>query len=216
MMETHGRRFRRSFEDRRDSAGTVVTGRSRGAFRVVALLILSFGWILPWSAPASAHARLSEAAPAAGTTIRESPDLVRLRFTEPVEAEFDPIKVFGPGGERVDQRDAGVSPDDARVVEVGLEELPRGTHTVEWRVTSIDGHVVADEYGFEVAEAGEPAGGADEGAGESPDESAPQPAAQEGGSNPVAAYGAASLGVLAVAILAVLGVIALRRRALRP
>ena len=208
MRETHGRRFRRSFEDRRDGDGAITAGRFRGAFRVVALLVLSFGWILPWSAPASAHAQLSEATPASRTTIRESPDLVSLRFTEPVEAEFDPIKVFGPGGERVDQQDARVSPDDARVVEVGLEELSRGAHTVEWRVTSIDGHVVADEYGFEVAEAGEPAGGADE--------PASQPAAQEGGTTPVAAYGAASLGVLAVAILAVLGVIALRRRTLRP
>ena len=207
MREAHGRRSRRSFEDRRDGDGAVTAGRLRGAFRVVALLVLSFGWILPWSAPASAHAQLSEATPASGTTIRESPDLVSLRFTEPVEAEFDPIKVFGPGNERVDQQDARVSPDDARVVEVGLE-LSRGAHTVEWRVTSIDGHVVADEYGFEVAEAGEPAGGADE--------PASQPAAQEGGTTPVAAYGAASLGVLAVAILAVLGVIALRRRTLRP
>ena len=215
MRETHGRRFRRSFEDRRDGDGAITAGHLRGAFRVVALLVLSFGWILPWSAPASAHAQLSEATPASGTTIRESPDLVSLRFTEPVEAEFDPIKVFGPGNERVDQQDARVSPDDARVVEVGLEELSRGAHTVEWRVTSIDGHVVAGEYGFEVAEAGEPAGGADEAAGGSP-EPASQPAAQEGGTTPVAAYGAASLGVLAVAILAVLGMIALRRRTLRP
>ena len=212
MREVRGGRFRRSLEDRRNSDGAVGAGRPRRVFRAVVLLVLSFGWILPWSPPASAHAQLSEATPAAGTTIRESPDLVSLRFTEPVEAEFDPIKVFGPGGERVDRRDARVSPDDARVVEVGLEELPRDAYRVEWRVTSIDGHVVADEYGFEVAEAGEPAGGAYEGAGES----APQPAAREGGTNPVAAYGAASLGVLAVAILAVLGAIALRRRALRP
>ena len=213
MRETHGRRFRRSFEDRRDSDGAVVAGRPRRVLRAVALLVFSFGWILPWSAPASAHAQLSETTPAAGTTIRESPDLVGLRFTEPIEAEFDPIKVFGPGGERVDQRDARVSADDARVVEAGLEELPPGTYTVEWRVTSIDGHVVADEYGFEVAEAGEPAGGADEEAGELPDEPASQPAAQEGGNTPVAAYGAASLGVLAVAILAV---VALRRRTSHP
>lgn len=75
--------------------------------------------------------------------------------------------------------------------------MSRGAYTVEWRVTSIDGHVVADEYGFEVAEEGEPAS---------------QPAEQEGGTTSVAAYGAASLGVLAVAILAVWGVIALRRR----
>ena len=215
MRETHGRRFRRSFEDRRGSDRAIAARVPRGVFRAVALLVLSFAWISLWSAPASAHAQLSEATPADGTTIRESLDLVSLRFTEPVEAEFDPIKVFGPGGERVDRGDARVSPDDARVVEVGLEELSRGAYTLEWRVTSIDGHVVADGYGFEVDEAGEPAGGADEGAGGSP-EPVSQPAAQEGGTTPVAAYGAASLGVLAVAVLAVLGVIALCRRTPRP
>ena len=216
MGETRGSRARRYSKDRRAGDGALAAGRPRGAFRAVALLVLSFGWILPWSAPASAHAELSEATPAAGTTIRESPDLVGLRFTEPVGAEFDPIKVFGPGGERVDQQDARVSPDDARVVEVGLEELSRGAHTVEWRVTSIDGHVVADEYGFEVDGSGEPTARADGGAGGAPDEPVSQPAAQEGGTTPVAAYGAASLGVLAVALLAVLGAIALRRCALRP
>ena len=215
MPEPHERRPYRSFEDRRVSDGTATIRRYRDALRASALLVLSFAWITLWIESASAHAQLSEANPAAGTTMREGPDLVSLRFTEPVDAEFDPVKVFGPGGERVDRGDAHISPDDARVVETGLEEAPQGTYTVEWRVTSIDGHVIADEYGFEVAEAGEPAGGADEEADDTP-EPAPQPAAQEGGTIPIAAYGAASFGVLAVTVLTVLGVIALRRRASRP
>lgn len=215
MQEPRERRPRRSLKDRRGSDEAATVGRSRGALRALALLALSFAWTALWVESASAHAQLSEADPAAGTTIREGPDLVSLRFTEPVEAEFDPIKVFGPGGERVDRGDARVSPDDARVVETGLEEAPQGKYTVEWRVTSIDGHVVAGEYGFEVAEAGEPPGGTDEAADDAR-QPAPQPAAQEGGTTPVAVYGAASLGVLAVIVLAVLGIIALRRRASRP
>ena len=76
------------------------------------------------------------------------PERVELRFSEPVEAEFDPVVVRGAGGARVDAHDARVDPEDARVVLADLERVPRGTYTVKWRVTSIDGHVVEGRYAF--------------------------------------------------------------------
>ena len=82
--------------------------------------------------------------PAPGARLSESPERLRLTFTEPVPAEFDPVEVTGPGG------DARVAPEDDRVVEAGLEALPAGTCTVEYRVTSIDGHVISDSYEFAV------------------------------------------------------------------
>jgi hypothetical protein len=76
---------------------------------------------------------------------------VRVTFNEPVEAEFDPLRVTGQDGERVDGEDARVSTEDARVVEASLGELTSGTYTVEYRVTSVDGHVITGDYEFEVA-----------------------------------------------------------------
>ena len=54
-------------------------------------------------------------------------------------------------GTRVDEHDARVDPEDARVVLADLQELPEGSYEVQWRVTSIDGHVVEGRYVFAVA-----------------------------------------------------------------
>ena len=83
------------------------------------------------------------------------PERVELRFSEPVEAEFDPVVVRAADGARVDAHDARVDPEDARVVLADLESVPEGSYTVKWRVTSIDGHVVEGRYDFAVGAAGE-------------------------------------------------------------
>ena len=127
---------------------------NRAARKRVALLAgLVAAWLLLSCAPALAHATLVEASPERGGEVPEPPGRVELRFTEPVGAEFDPVVVRDADGARVDARDARVDPEDARVVLAGLEELPEGSYTVEWRVTSIDGHVVEGRYGFAVAAA---------------------------------------------------------------
>jgi len=125
---------------------------NRAAGRRVALLAgLAAAWLLLACAPALAHATLVGASPPRGGSVSEPPERVELRFTEPVGAEFDPVVVRDADGARVDARDGRVDPNDARVVLAGLEELPEGSYTVEWRVTSIDGHVIDGRYGFAVA-----------------------------------------------------------------
>jgi hypothetical protein len=57
------------------------------------------------------------------------PERVELRFSEPVEAEFDPVVVRAADGARVDAHDARVDPEDARIVLADLESVPRGTYT---------------------------------------------------------------------------------------
>lgn len=189
--------------------------------RLTVLLALSFIWIVGVCTPALAHASLSEAEPAAGETVSRGPAQVRLQFTEPVEAAFDPVKVFDAAGERVDEENARVASEDVRVVEADLKELAGGAYRVEWRVTSVDGHVVADTYEFTVAAANESANedreradaGQERGVQPSDEQ---EPAAQEegagGGSSPIAAYTAVSLGIVVLAILAILGANVLRRR----
>ena len=114
-------------------------------------LALSAAWFFSRCAPALAHAQLVESGPSAGDVLAEGPERVRLRFNEPVDAPFDPLKVYDSRGERVDADDAHPDPEDARAVEAGLEEgLAGGTYTVEYRVTSIDGHVVEGAYDFAI------------------------------------------------------------------
>ena len=97
---------------------------------------------------ALAHANLVEASPPRGSEVSKPPERIELRFSEPVDAEFDPVVVRAAGGARVDAHDARVDPKDARVVLADLERVPEGSYTVEWRVTSIDGHVVEGRYDF--------------------------------------------------------------------
>jgi copper resistance protein C len=191
-----------------------------GSRRLVALLCLSAVWLLLSCVPALAHARLVQEEPADGATLAESPDRVELTFSEPVDAEFSPLEVRNSEGERVDEDNARIDPADARVLIVDLEDLSEGSYTVEWRVTSIDGHVVEGEYQFAVTEAEEaqPPGDA-RGEGQKDEEHAGhnerEPAAQDGAqeaSAPILLYSALSLGVLAVVAAAYL----LTRLARRP
>ncbi len=145
---------------------------SGAASRRVALLAgFAAAWVLLSCTPGLAHATLVEASPTRGGEVSEPPGRVELRFTEPVGAEFDPVVVRDAVGTRVDARDGRVDPEDARVVLAGLEKLPEGSYTVEWRVTSIDGHVIAGRYGFAVA-AGEDRTSSDAADGEGTTEAA--------------------------------------------
>lgn len=123
----------------------------RVAKRRLALLAwLAASWLLLACAPALAHATLVGASPPQGSEVSKAPARVELRFSEPVDAEFDPVVVRDGGGVRVDKGDARVNPEDARVVLADLKKLPGGSYTVKWRVTSIDGHVVEGRYVFAV------------------------------------------------------------------
>jgi methionine-rich copper-binding protein CopC len=192
-----------------------------GTRRLLALLWLSAVWLLLPCVPALAHARLLQEEPANGAALAKSPDRVELRFSEPVEAEFSPLEVRNPEGERVDKDNARVDPDDARVLIADLEELPEGSYTVDWRVTSIDGHVVEGRYEFAVTAAGEnqPPGDVRGAEGQKADEhtghAEREPAAQDGaqdGSAPILAYSALSLGVLVVVAAAAFVLTRLARR----
>src|SRR3712207_1998953 len=130
-----------------------------GTRRLVALLWLSAAWVLLSCVSALAHANLVGSSPPQGSKLSTPPERVELRFSEPVDAGFQPLVVRDADGNRVDENDARVDPEDARVVLAGLEELRDGAYTVKWRVTSIDGHVVEGRYGFAVSD----------GAGQGPD-----------------------------------------------
>ena len=81
--------------------------------RSVLLAGLACAWLLLACAPALAHASLVEASPPQGSEVSTPPDRVELRFSEPVDAEFDPVVVRADGGARVDTHDARVDPGNA-------------------------------------------------------------------------------------------------------
>ncbi len=123
---------------------------TKPVIRLVALSGLSLVWLFLSCTPALAHARLEETYPANGDTLSGSPEQVQLLFNEPIEAEFDPIKVYDQAGDRVNEDNARVSPNNRKLLVIDLQELSEGSYTVDWRVTSADGHPVSGTRRFAV------------------------------------------------------------------
>jgi copper resistance protein C len=178
-----------------------------GTWRLAALFGLSAVWLLLSCCPALAHARPVETYPTDGGTLAEPPEQVQILFNEPIEAEFNPVEVYDQGGVRVDEDDARVSPNDAKLLVMDLGELSEDYFTVEWRVTSADAHPVSGAYGFAVDAS---AADNDVGAGE-PIEPIERSAEQEETDSAWGLVPTVILGILLVGALAIAGFVVLRR-----
>ncbi|WP_232715841.1 copper resistance CopC family protein [Gordonia metallireducens] len=121
------------------------------------LLILAalacLGLVGTWSAPAaSAHSRLVSSDPDDGASLPAGPRTVTLTFNEAIQSAYAVLNVVGPDDHFWQSGDPKV---DGSKVSVGVRELgPTGTYTINYRVTSADGHVVSGQRSFELTVAG--------------------------------------------------------------
>ena len=114
-------------------------------------IILSFFLIvLAGSARLEAHAFLKDAQPGVGGTVQQSPNEVRIRFTENIEPAFSSIQVFDASGKEVDKRDVHLDRLDRALLHVSLPRLGAGTYKVVWRVVSVDTHVTNGSFTFRI------------------------------------------------------------------
>ncbi|QTE30199.1 copper resistance CopC family protein [Pengzhenrongella sicca] len=98
------------------------------------------------ASPASAHDALVSATPADGSTVEAAPATVDLVFAEPAVALGTEIVVLGPDGATVST--GAVVLTDATVSQALVADRPAGTYTVQYRVTSADGHPVSGQLTF--------------------------------------------------------------------
>src|SRR6266850_7494659 len=89
---------------------------------------------------AAAHAFPDHSDPRVGHTVDASPPAVRIWFDGQIEPVFSTIQVENADRQRVDKRDARVSPNDQTLLEVSLPSLPPGRYRVFWSVVARDGH----------------------------------------------------------------------------
>ncbi|MGD9603732.1 MAG: copper resistance protein CopC [Gammaproteobacteria bacterium] len=112
--------------------------------------ILALAVLLGWSGTAGAHAQLTRARPPAGGVTSVSPRAVTLWFNEQPEVDFSAIQVLDAGG-RVVGDGALARTRKPNGLKLALPAaLPPGRYVVRYRVLSVDGHIVADEYTFDV------------------------------------------------------------------
>jgi methionine-rich copper-binding protein CopC len=117
---------------------------------------------------ASAHAVRVATDPAPDTALAKGPPRVSATFNEQLQTTFAAMTVVGPDGNLWSN---GAAPQvQGAVVSVELRPLgPVGTYTVNYRVTSADGHVVSGAWSFRLTEAGTGTPGPPVAAGEAAD-----------------------------------------------
>jgi copper resistance protein C len=103
--------------------------------------------------PASAHAVRVATDPAADTALATGPPRVSATFNEQLQTTFAAMTVVGPDG---NLWSTGTAPQvQGAVVSIDLRPLgPAGTYTVNYRVTSADGHVVSGSWSFRLTQRG--------------------------------------------------------------
>lgn len=124
---------------------------SRALLLLACAAVGSFALLLLGATPASAHAVLERATPAAGSVLHTAPARVTLTFGEPVTVAGDAIRVYDDHLRRADRGGSDHAGGRADTVGVRLRpHLPAGTYTVTWRVVSADTHPVSGGVTFSV------------------------------------------------------------------
>jgi methionine-rich copper-binding protein CopC len=121
------------------------------ALRVFVCALVCAAVALTGMPVASAHTALTSSDPAADAKLTAGPAAVSATFNENLQPTFAAMTVVGPDANLWSVGDPRVS---GAVVSVPLRPLgPSGRYTVNYRVTSADGHVVSGSWSFTVTTA---------------------------------------------------------------
>lgn len=133
-------------------------GAARRALSALAGLGLAVaaGWAMPAhpAGAAPAHARITGTFPANGAVVEAPPPRVTVFLAaKPATIEGDPVRVYGPTGDRIDDGQFTVSVIDHgdTALSVGLPaEATRsaGDYHVAFRIISRDSHLIAGRFSF--------------------------------------------------------------------
>ncbi|QZN85563.1 copper resistance CopC family protein [Cellulomonas sp. C5510] len=118
----------------------------RAAGPVLAALLLALVALLATAPRAAAHNSLLGTDPEDGATVAAPPARVTLTFDQPAQAIGTEVVVLGPDGGTVSTGTPELV--DSTVAQALVDDLPAGVYTVQWRVTSADGHPLSGELTF--------------------------------------------------------------------
>jgi methionine-rich copper-binding protein CopC len=121
-------------------------GAAPRAAAVLLAVLLALAAVLLGATRADAHNALQGTDPADGSTVATPPTHVTLTFDQPAQALGTEIVVLGPDGSTVSTGTAELV--DTTVAQALAADLPAGDYTVQWRVTSADGHPLSGELTF--------------------------------------------------------------------
>ena len=112
---------------------------------------LLFGILPPGRATANApHLSLAESWPKADEELAESPEEVRLRFTEAPQMNGTSLRLRPMDADPLDIGKTIATAEDDKIVVASIPmRLEYGTYEVLWRAMARDGHVVRGDFQFE-------------------------------------------------------------------
>lgn len=122
---------------------------------ILATAVLAAAGLVIGTSPAWAHNVLKSSNPADGEKVARTPSSVVLTFDEPAIALGTKLVVTGPEGPAQIGTPRLVDKTVTQDLQPGA---PAGAYTVDWRVTSADGHPISGSFTFtaEAAAAGVP------------------------------------------------------------
>jgi len=123
---------------------TLARRRPGVAFAVLLVALAGMG-------DAAAHARLQRSSPAADAELSQSPATIELWFNEQPEAAFSRVDVQDEAGNAVPVGTLAAAADGNGLVLTLEASLAAGRYTVHYRVLSVDGHVIEDQFVFRIA-----------------------------------------------------------------
>ena len=113
------------------------------------ILVAALLWAI--TEPAFAHARLIQSTPADGASLSRAPTSIVLIFNEAPEVEFSSIKLEGPDSSRVAEQTLLKGPNaNSLALPLPTKSLPEGRYVVNFRVLSVDGHLVEGRTTFSI------------------------------------------------------------------
>ena len=97
------------------------------------------------------HLALKRAEPGVNDTVTASPALLKLWFTESVQAAATSVRLSGPGDHPVSIGEVTVdaAPLSPAIAKVG-ETLGAGTYVVAWKTMAADGHPSSGKFSFTI------------------------------------------------------------------
>lgn len=113
---------------------------------------LPFGILAPSRATANApHLALAESWPKADEELAESPEEIRLRFTQAPQMNGTSLRLRPVDVDPLDIGKTIATVDDDKIVVASIPmRLEYGTYEVLWRAMARDGHVVRGDFQFEL------------------------------------------------------------------
>ena len=123
-------------------------------FLVSSFLVLSIGLTILQPISVYGHAFVLDSNPPPSESLERPPARVEVFLSEPVDDSYSEIKVIGPDGNQVDNKDTQHLNGDESTLGVTLpSDLENGAYTVSTKMLSqIDGHVTEDAFVFGIGE----------------------------------------------------------------